>query len=416
LSPEQARAALHLSLQQISSDWALSPTELDELLPRLRRRTFECGQRILPRGVRAGCLGLVARGRVAVWPAARRLPHPAAILDPGSVFGQAMLATGAPTPALLQALTRCELWFLQRSDLDAILATRRARQRRARMARLAPWLAAGVLVALLVVVATLPPVRQAAALAPLAAGQWCQDQGQAACAEQAWRLAATLDPGDANPQLALGTLYYRQGDVARAERALSIALDLDPVSPEAHNNLGLVYAAQGDYERAIPMFETALELEPGSAAVEHNLALGLQVTGAVDQALAHYRQAVALGDREASTRANMATAYLEAGQMADASLAAWQALVHDSSLAPAHAVLGAATLAGGDPAGAISNLQHAIALDAGYSQAYFYLGLAYQALGRVPEARAAFERAVATAPDEAMRVRIRSHLAEPSLP
>lgn len=408
LSPEQAESIVRQRLAQLSPQWSLSGAEMRLLSARLIRKPFERGQLILPHRVRAGCLGLVVSGRVAVWRAGPPVSQLDAVLGPGDIFGQTMLVAGEPNAATLQAATPCEVWFVRRTDLDAVVAGRQTRQWRTWALRLAPWLAACLLA---MVGVALPPVREASALGPMAIGQWCRQQQQAGCAERAWGLAARLAPMDVSPYLALGMLYYERGDVASAERVLNAALILAPDSPEAYNNLGLLYAGQGEYERAITAFEQALALEPGSAAVEHNLAYSLQAMGSTDDALAHYRQAVALGDREASTQANMAIAYLEAGQLTEAAAAAQQALAYDNTLAPAQAVLGAAILGANDAAGAIPYLQRAIALDPEYCPAYFYLALAHKALGQNEEALVAFQLALNTAYDEEMRVRIQRHMA-----
>jgi tetratricopeptide (TPR) repeat protein len=75
-------------------------------------------------------------------------------------------------------------------------------------------------------------------------------------------------------------------------------------------------------------------------------------------------------------------------------------------------VLGALALQSRQPEKALPDLQRAVVLDAGYGPAHLILGLAYKSLNRPAEAIVAFERALANAQDEAMRVRIRRFLNE----
>jgi len=421
LSPAQAGRLIGQRLGAALGGQPLGSADVQRLA---RRRTFQTGEVVLPRRARADCLGLVVAGAVGVYGRApslsppRQARHwPDAILRPGDTFGEAMLVHRQPNNALLQALTPCEVWFLRLADLAAAVehpAPRQDSRRASTIRRLALPLAAGLTLVLCLVAMTLPAARQALAVAPMAIGQWCQRGGRATCAHAAWTLAAGMAPGDANPRLALGNLYYQQGDIATAEQTFQAALAMAPDVPEIHNNLGVIYARQGAYDRAAAAFERALELEPGNAVAERNLAFSLQALNQNDQALLHYQTALALGDQQASTQANMAIAYYETGQMAQAADAARQALAADAQgeQASAYAVLGAVALDSHQTEAALPLLNHALELDPGFSTAHFFLGVAYKALNRPAEAMAAFEQALITAPDEATRVQIRRHLAE----
>jgi tetratricopeptide (TPR) repeat protein len=409
----QTHSILRRQLGQLATCWNLGPADIHHLTRQMHVHSYGPGEIILPCGVHADCWGLVVRGQVAAYVGQRRTTQPAVVLPSGSTFGEAMLREGCLNHMTLQALTHCEIWFLRRVDVQALIAKRRTQQQVAVLwclVRASAVLLAVMLVAVLIL--NLSPTRQAVALLPMSIGEWCNELGQQSCAERAWAIAANLSPADANPLLALGALYFERGQIGAAERSFEAARELDPSSPEAHNNLGLIYAWQGDHERAIAGFRRALELEPGAAAVEHNLGLSLQAIGACEEAVAHYQVALALGDPQTSTLLNMAIAYYEAGQLASARDAAQEVLLQDRGLAPAHAVVGAVALASQQPEEAVPYLQRAIALDAGYSQAHFFLGLAYRSLHQPTQAIAAFEQALATADSEAMRVRIWRHLNE----
>jgi tetratricopeptide (TPR) repeat protein len=413
LSPAEAHRLVRQRLERMVVRWDLRPADLPKLARQMRTHTYAPGEVILPSGVRADCLGLVVRGQVAVHPSQDRSTRPVVVLLPGSTFGEAMLTVGRPSDATLQALTRCEIRFLRRADVEALRNERRAERQASTFSRLVT--AGAVLLALMLVavlVFVLPSTRRAIALVPMGIGQWCDSQGYDRCAGQAWQVAANLAPADPNALLALGTCYFEHGEVATAEQAFEATKALAPDLPEVYNNLGLIYAQQGEHERAIAAFRKALSLEPGVAITEYNLGLSLQATHAYDEALEHYQVALALGEPQASTLVNMAIAYYEAGQSAQAAKAAQQALLYDEQMAPAYTVLGAVALEARQPEKALPDLRRAVALDASYGQTYFYLGLAYKSLGQSAEAIGAFERALALASDEVMRVRIRRHLNE----
>jgi len=412
LSPAQAGRLIAQRLESVLAGEPLTPADIQRLA---LRRTYQLGQVVLPRHARADCLGLVVAGQVAVYGRTAPGQRPDAVLQPGSTFGEAMLAHSRPNEALLQALTPCQVWFLRRTDLAAAVgrsAQPQASRGAAATRRLALPLAAGLAVVLCLVALALPAARNALAVGPMAIGQWCQQGDHTGCAHAAWTLAAGLAPSDANPRLALGNLYYRRGDIATAEQTFQAALALAPDLPEIHNNLGVIFASQGAYDRAIAAFERALELEPGNPVTESNLAFSLQALGRNEEALARYLAALALGDHQASTPANMAIAYYETGQMAQAADAARQALAAGGRRAPAYAVLGAVALESDRPEAALAPLYHALMVDPGYSPAYFFLGMAYKALDRPVEAMTAFEQALITASDEATWLQIHRHLAE----
>ena len=413
LSPAEAHGIVRQKLEHLADPWALTPDDGFRLARQVRIRKYAPGEVIVPRGVRADCLGLVVRGQVTVHLSQRRGARPVVVLLPGSTFGEAMLVGGHASAVTLQALSQCEIWFVRRDQVAALSSKRQTERRAVLYRRLAIWgaLALAAWLALLMLL-ILPGTRRVLALAPLALGELCHQQGYDACSEQTWSVAANLSPADANPLLALGALYFERGELGTAEQYFEAARSVAPDLPESFNNLGLLYAHQGEHRRAIVAYGQALALEPGIAVVEHNLARSLQAVEEVDQALAHYRLALSLGTPRASTWANMAIVYLDAEQPVEAQNAAHQALRYDHELAPAHTVLGAVALEMRKPEEALAHLYQALTLDATYGQAYFYLGLAYKSLDQPVDAVAAFEQALVTANDEVVRVRIRSHLNE----
>jgi tetratricopeptide (TPR) repeat protein len=413
ISPAEAQHLLCQRLDSLARSGSIEPDDVHRLIRSVYLHNYHPGEIIVPRGVRAGCLGLVVRGQVAVQTGGGQTARTEVVLLPGSTFGEGLLLEGKASSTTLKALTSCDIWFIHRDDLQALETARQAEARTSRLRHLGRWaLGLAALGLVLLGLLSLASVRRTLALVPMGLGQWCARQGWDGCAAPAWTAAANLSPADANPLLALGTLYFEQGEIGAAERAFEAARDLNPDLPEVYNNLGVIYARQGEHERAIAAFQEALSLEPGIATTERNLGFSLQAIHAYDEAIDHYQTALALGEPQTSTLASLAIAYYEAGQPDQAANVAREALLYDERLAPAYMVLGAVALKSRQPEEALPDLQRAIALDAGYGQAYFYLGLAYKSLDRSTEAIVAFEQALIVADDEATRVQIRRHLSE----
>jgi tetratricopeptide (TPR) repeat protein len=421
LDPAEVRDILRLRLEELVGPWGLEAHDAHNLSRQMRTHTYGPGELILPNRARADFLALIVGGQVAVYAGHHRTGRQVAVLLPGSTFGDVDQAENRPSDSTLQALSRCEIWFLPRADIEALVQEKRAKQRLGTIWRMA---ALGFPILLLCVLAFYlfrsPSVRQALALAPMGLGQWCSQQDRPSgnpqayerCTETAWKAAAMLAPEDANPSLALGTHYYGQGDIVAAEQAFRRALALAPDLAEIQNNLGLIHAARGDHEQAIAAFERALELEPGTAIIEHNMGRSLQALQAYDEALAHYELAMAFGEPGPNTLVNMAIGYLETGQLGKAAHAAQESFGYGENLAPAHAVLGAIALESQQPDEALEHLQQAIALDPGYGQAYLISALAHRALDQPDEAIDVLEQALATSEDELMRADVQSLLEE----
>lgn len=413
ISPAEAQHLLCQRLEALAHSGMLEPDDVYRLIRSVYLHNYRPGEIIVPRGVRAGCLGLVVRGQVAVQAGGGRTARTEVVLLPGSIFGEKLLFEAAASTTVLEALTACDIWFIHRADWQTLEMARQAEARTTRLRHLGRWVLGLVAVGLVLLgLLSLAPVRRTLALAPMGLGQWCAREGWDGCAAPAWTAAANLAPADANPLLALGTLYFEQGEIGAAERRFEAARALDPELPEIYNNLGLIYAGQGNHQRAIAAFELALEMEPGVAAVERNLGLSFQASGAYLEALDHYQAALALGEPEAGLLVNVAVAYYESGQPVEAEEAARAAIALNENLPPAYALLGAIALDSGQAEAALAHLQQAVRLDDTYSEAYFYLGLTYKSLHQPAEAILAFERALALADDEATRVRVRRHLNE----
>jgi spermidine synthase len=91
-------------------------------------------------------------------------------------------------------------------------------------------------------------------------------------AEEHYRAALEIDPGNAGALRGYGVWHLAQGRFAEARPLYEKLLALDPADAEAHNHIGIVLANAGDVAAALAHFREALRLRPGFTDAERNLA------------------------------------------------------------------------------------------------------------------------------------------------
>ncbi len=169
--------------------------------------------------------------------------------------------------------------------------------------------------------------------------------------------------------------YVLLDDFVDAEKWMMRSLEMRPENGEAWYDLGRIRYSRSRTANAVDAFEHALRLDPHSVKAENNLGLALEAEGKNAEAEAAYRQAI-LWQKEAPTRSeqpllNLGILLLNLERTDEA----LPLLVEASELAPADPTINAKI-----------NEQ---------------LGRAYRKQGKLPEAEAALERAVALAPQTA---------------
>ncbi|MBI5017630.1 MAG: tetratricopeptide repeat protein [Deltaproteobacteria bacterium] len=140
-------------------------------------------------------------------------------------------------------------------------------------------------------------------------------RGLAAPAEEAYRKALSLRPGDYAASVNLGVLWLGQGKPAEAEALFAAAASARPGAPEAWANLGLARKVQGDYRGAREVLEKALAADPECAPALKDLGIvNEKYLGRPADALPYYDRYLAVrpGDAEVE-RWRKAAARLAAG-------------------------------------------------------------------------------------------------------
>jgi len=113
-------------------------------------------------------------------------------------------------------------------------------------------------------------------------------------AEEAYKLALSLDPTLSNALTNLGNLEYRRNQIDEAEHYYRRALACDPEQPEALYNLGFLCFERDEIEQAILLFGQALESDPSFADAHFNMAMALEERGDCAAAHPHWLQYLAL--------------------------------------------------------------------------------------------------------------------------
>jgi tetratricopeptide (TPR) repeat protein len=129
-------------------------------------------------------------------------------------------------------------------------------------------------------------------------------------AAQAYQRALALDPGHADSQCNLGSIYYNQGRRAQARECFERALESDPRHVEANLNLATVLEEEERFESALRHYKRALETDPRFADAHVSLALLYERLGLRRTARGHWRHYLQLDP--AGTWADVARRHLGA--------------------------------------------------------------------------------------------------------
>ncbi len=129
------------------------------------------------------------------------------------------------------------------------------------------------------------PLRRARARGRLARALALARAGEPVAAAELERVLA-LDPGNADAWLELGNVLYLQGDAGRAETCYRRALALAPEWPAARLNLGRVLRESGRNDEAIVHLRRAWAGEPGREGALRQLVGALLEADHLERALA----------------------------------------------------------------------------------------------------------------------------------
>jgi DNA-binding winged helix-turn-helix (wHTH) protein/tetratricopeptide (TPR) repeat protein/TolB-like protein len=187
-------------------------------------------------------------------------------------------------------------------------------------------------------------------------------------------------------------------DVARSvEPLLTRAFALDPRLPELYAARGVLRTEQFRLDEAIADLTRAAELRPGDADILVRLGAALEYSGKPREALAPFDRAASLDPLHFIVHVRRCLVLQNLGRYDDARSACERAMEIEPDLPNGHWTLGLLDLARGDYDGALRGYGAALARAPTRSDLHAQRGVLLLDLGRVAEARAAFERAMAAA-------------------
>lgn len=202
---------------------------------------------------------------------------------------------------------------------------------------------------------------------------------------------------DARALIARARDRFRAGDPSGAERLLRDALALEPGSAQAALRLGLLLRGQGrDAESLVPL-RSAVAASPDLAVAHAALAAALHATGQLEAAAESAQRALALSPAERDLAANLAVIRNAQGLFADAEAVCRQALEAGSEPGLLN-TLGVALKEAGRLAEAAAVFEEALALKPGFVEARYNLAGVRKDQGRTDEAVGLLREVVRLAP------------------
>jgi tetratricopeptide (TPR) repeat protein len=247
--------------------------------------------------------------------------------------------------------------------------------------------------------------RQALAIDPGEAEAWrllgaaCQGQGKPDEAAACYRQALRLQPRHVEALTDLGVALAEQGLLQEAVATLRQACLLQPGFAKAHYNLAVALAQQGKLDEAMAGFREALRLQPGYAAAHYSLGNILRDQGKRDEAIGSYKEAIRVKPDYGEAYNNLGLALTETGHAAEAVIILRQAVRLRPQDGGAHNNLGLALADLGKFAEAEASYHEALRLNPRDADAHGNLGSAYKEQGRSAEALACYQLALWLKPE-----------------
>jgi tetratricopeptide (TPR) repeat protein len=193
------------------------------------------------------------------------------------------------------------------------------------------------------------------------------------------RKAVDLDPKNAEARATLILAYDRAGQYDAAIEAGRQATELDKANADAFAFLAEAYADKLPLDpRAHAAADTAVKLNGDSVFAHRNLGYVLETEGDYREAAAEYMKAITLAPTLAPLFMDLGRVYyIKLEKLDEAVSALRRATELDPNNPQAHTELGRCYYTRGDFLNALASLQRAIAADPKYATAYGYLGWVY---------------------------------------
>ena len=230
----------------------------------------------------------------------------------------------------------------------------------------------------------------------LRAGTASQSTGDHAAAERSFRQGLALAPDDPALRAALGWTLFQTGRPAEAVTEYQRALAASPDEARTHHNLALALRATGDLAGAGKHFSRSLAIEP-RCEVYADFGLVQDILGREDLARESYEKGFALDGDCPAARMNLASMLLEDAGYEEAALH-YRKAIEGKPSAAAHSGLGYALNQLGRLEEAAAEHDKAVALDPSLAEVHRNRALTQARQRKYEEAIASYRRAVAIEP------------------
>ena len=224
--------------------------------------------------------------------------------------------------------------------------------------------------------------------------------GHPAVALEKARALTRDQPRMAVAWLHLAHLERESGNLERAIAALERAHALNTSNTETASLFGAYLTQAGRADAAVSLLTPYAARPEADEGVLTTLALARARTGATDEALALLARARAANPGSVTLLVNEGTVQLLAGRRSAARSIFEQALARDAGNARAHSSLAALAIDEGRISDALAQWQAAVASDPAEYAPIFALGAAHARAGRTDVARACFEFFAQSAPSD----------------
>jgi Flp pilus assembly protein TadD len=126
-------------------------------------------------------------------------------------------------------------------------------------------------------------------------------------AEEKYRQAVGVQPGNWRTYNALGTFLFRLGRYDEAAENYRRVISLDSWNPQGYDNLGAALMLSGDFARAAPAFSRSIEIEPTRTAYS-NLGMLYYYLDDLDRSVVAHEKAAELAPNDHLTWSNLGDA------------------------------------------------------------------------------------------------------------
>jgi len=224
-------------------------------------------------------------------------------------------------------------------------------------------------------------------------------QGILQTAEELYEKILLVAPQQPDALHLLGVARFQRGRLDDAVELVRRALELNPQASAYHNSMGRIELKRGQRESALLHLRKALELSPQNPEAYFNLAEAEAAVGNLADAIANYERTLVLKPVYPDARFGLAQAVRLHRGWAEAiphyQIAAAQA--PDSPLA--HHMLATAFIMSGHAADALRLFEAGVKKWPNYADLWVGLGGVLFTFSRIPEAIAAYEKAIELQPD-----------------